>query len=98
MKLNPQLEKIMNDINEQKQSTNNPFDFDLIEAMSERDQKIAEASGRYIVQYLEKEFQKRESDAETSLKKSNRSTMIASLLGAAFGVILTTVVNYFFNQ
>ena len=98
MKLNPQLEKIMNDLNEQKQNTNNLFDVDLIKAMSERDQQMAEASGRYIVQYLEKEFQKRERDAEANLKESNRSTMIASLFGAAFGVILTTAVNYFFNQ
>lgn len=76
----------------------NLFKKDFAKALNEKERQLAEASGKYIVQYLEKEFQKRERDSETTLKKANRNTMIASLLGAAFGVILTTVVNYFFNQ
>ena len=79
----------MNDLNEQKQNPNNVLEVDLISSEIER----AEASGRYVVAYMEKRLSEHEKKIEEQQQKSFRMSIISSIIsGVASSCIFSIIV------
>lgn len=70
----------------------------LAELMAESDQRKAEASGRYLADFLDERLKEHEARARQSEKKAVWTAVGSSLLGAVVGAVLGAVLTYFISR
>lgn len=71
---------------------------DLATLMAESDQRKAEASGRYLADFLDERLKEHEARAKQSEKKAVWTAVGSSLLGAIVGAVLGAVLTYFISR